>query len=122
MTAIIGFVFAGVMKIALGGRIRIVAPTPFSLVVLAAILGQAFIEECYFRGILYVALSEKLGEYGAMIPIALAFAYWHPLHRLDALPIALVLGLARIRTKSVAACLALHVSYNVGAFLLIGLL
>ena len=84
------------------------------LFVLGAVLLQPFVEEAYFRGVLFVALDEKLGSIGAVITTSLLFAAMHPLHRLTTLPMAFILGVAKVKMRSVAACFVLHATYNIG--------
>jgi uncharacterized protein len=84
---------------------------------LTAVLLQPIIEEIYFRGILFVALLRRTGAFGAVALTALVFALLHPLHRLTLLPVALVLSLTRLKTRSVAACVAMHAAYNLGVLL-----
>jgi membrane protease YdiL (CAAX protease family) len=118
----VGFAFAGVMTLALGLGIGTIgrftdgfAPASIALYFLTTVLAQPFIEECYFRGILFVALANKIGEYGSAISTAVLFTLLHfSHHRFFIFPVALVLGLVRVRTKSVAACFLLHGGYNVG--------
>jgi membrane protease YdiL (CAAX protease family) len=84
------------------------------LYLLGTVILQPFIEECYFRGILFVALTEKVGEVGTVITTAVLFAALHPSHRLTILPVGLVLGVARVKTRSVATCFVVHAAYNLG--------
>jgi uncharacterized protein len=81
------------------------------------VLLQPIIEEIYFRGILFVALLRRTGAIGAVVLTALIFALLHPLHRLTILPVAFVLSLTRLKTRSVAACVAMHAAYNLGVLL-----
>ena len=118
---LIGFGFACAMTLAstaffgkIEGFSDGFAPASILLYFLTTALVQPFIEECYFRGVLFVSLADKIGEVGSAVLTAVLFALLHPLHRLWVLPIGLMLGLARVRTRSVAACFALHGCYNVG--------
>ena len=77
-------------------------------------LVQPFIEEIYYRGLLFMALSARFGDFVSIIIVTLLFVAMHPEHRLVVLPIAVVLGITRIVTKSVASCFALHACYNLG--------
>lgn len=78
---------------------------------------QPFIEECYFRGLLFAAVAEKIGVIGSVLLTALLFAWLHPMHNLTILPVAFLLGGTRAKTRSVAACFVLHAGYNVGVLL-----
>jgi membrane protease YdiL (CAAX protease family) len=84
----------------------------FTLYIFSSVLLQSLIEEVYFRGILFIALAKRLGETPAIVVVTLIFAWMHPLHRLTLLPIAILLGLIRLKTRSVACCFAFHASYN----------
>jgi membrane protease YdiL (CAAX protease family) len=88
--------------------------TPFNIGIafVVMVVLHPLLEEFYFRGILYVALSDRLGTLKAVIITILLFVLCHPRHRLQVLPIAALLGFARLKTRSVACCLAMHVSYN----------
>jgi membrane protease YdiL (CAAX protease family) len=66
----------------------------------------------YYRGILFLALSARFGDRAAITVVTVIFALMHALHRIYVLPIAIVLGVARLKTGSVASCFALHASYN----------
>lgn len=93
------------------------APLSVLLFLLCSVLAQPFMEEFYYRGILFSAVANQLGVVAAVISTALLFSWFHPLHRLTILPIALLLGLTRMKTNSVAACLAQHAGYNLGILL-----
>jgi membrane protease YdiL (CAAX protease family) len=82
------------------------------LYTLSVVLAQAAVEEIYFRGILFLALANRLGEIAAISIVTIIFIFLHPQHRLHVLPISIVLGIVRIRTRSVASCFACHASYN----------
>ncbi|MFI5115772.1 MAG: CPBP family intramembrane glutamic endopeptidase [Terriglobales bacterium] len=124
VSAFVGVAFAGVIK-AISVRVFGTAATPYdgyaplsvSLFLLSTVLAQPFIEEFYFRGILFIALADNVGDVGAVLVTSLLFAAFHPLQRLAILPVALVLGVARMKTKSVAACFALHAGYNLGVLI-----
>jgi membrane protease YdiL (CAAX protease family) len=83
-----------------------------SLFLLSVVLLQPLVEEIYFRGILFVALVRRFSEVVSIAIVTLTFALMHPGHRLDVLPISIVLGIVRLKTDSVACCFALHASYN----------
>lgn len=82
------------------------------LYVATEVVATAALEEMYFRGILFSALEKRFGGTVAVITTTIAFAFVHPGHRLNVLPVAVVLGVARLKTESVASCFALHASYN----------
>jgi membrane protease YdiL (CAAX protease family) len=83
-----------------------------SLYFLTEVLVEPVLEEVYFRGILYLALARKIGRLNSVVVVTLIFAFMHPGHRLNILPIAALLGIARLKTNSVSSCVALHASYN----------
>jgi membrane protease YdiL (CAAX protease family) len=112
-----GIGLAGLMSLAVGtGRFPDgFAPTSIFLFLLDAMIAEPFVEECYFRGILFVAVAQKIGEFGAVISTAVLFTLFHFTHdRWVFFPVALVLGLVRMRAKSVASCFVLHGGYNLG--------
>jgi membrane protease YdiL (CAAX protease family) len=77
----------------------------------AALLGPAT-EEIYFRGILFVALTERVGKLPSIVTVTLLFSLIHPRHFLTVLPIAILLAGMRLYTGSVRACFACHATYN----------
>jgi len=91
-----------------------VTPLPFNVGIafLVMVILYPLVEELYYRGILYAALSVRLGAVAAVSMTTLFFVLAHPGQRLEVLPVAVLLGLARFKTRSVACCLAMHVSYN----------
>jgi membrane protease YdiL (CAAX protease family) len=112
-----GFVFAVLYHyglVALGSVYYHETSTPFNLgvVFLVMVVLYPLLEEFYFRGILYAALSNRLGVVSAVTITTVLFAALHPRHQLQVLPIAVLLGFTRFKTRSVACCLAMHVSYN----------
>jgi len=89
------------------------------------ILPAPFIEELYFRGLLYPAVERKVGNAAAIVLTAAAFAGMHasqlassvaPLVMLFA--VGLILTTIRAVTGSVAAAFLFHVMYNGALFLL----
>ena len=70
------------------------------------------IEEIYFRGILFLALSRRLSELVAISIVTVVFSLLHTGYQLHIIPIAIALAVTRIRTRSVACCFAMHASYN----------
>jgi membrane protease YdiL (CAAX protease family) len=83
-----------------------------TLCVMTSVALQPLVEEIYFRGILFVALEKRMGQIASITIVTLIFVWLHPGHRLDVLSVAVVLGITRVVTKSVASCFALHASYN----------
>ena len=82
-----------------------------------------FMEEMFFRGLLYPALKRRTGEVIAILLTALFFALlhsaqlansWGPL--LVLFLVGVVLTLVRSRTGSVAASLLVHIGYNAAIF------
>ena len=90
------------------------------LAVTTEVLASAAVEEMYFRGILFVALAKRFGATVSVLVTTVAFAFVHFGRMFYVLPLAVVLGVWRLKTKSVASCFALHASYNL--FILIYLL
>jgi membrane protease YdiL (CAAX protease family) len=117
---------------ALGFAVELIQPGQFQAYPLAVTLGlvlvsmgliQTGFEEIYFRGVLFLALSRRLGDVISIAIVTVVFAGVHPGHRLVILPVSVVLGIVRLKTRSLAACFALHAAYNlsiVGCELLIG--
>jgi membrane protease YdiL (CAAX protease family) len=81
---------------------------------LATVLMQPLIEEVYFRGVLFEALSSKVGWTWSISIVTIVFALSHVQHHWVVLPTAILLAVARISTRSTASCFALHASYNLG--------
>jgi membrane protease YdiL (CAAX protease family) len=93
------------------------APASILLYLVTTVLIGPFIEECYFRGLLFVALSERFGNLGSLLVTALLFGLIHLGHFRNIavfVTVGLVLGVARIKTRSVAACFVMHAVYNIG--------
>jgi membrane protease YdiL (CAAX protease family) len=93
------------------------APASIGLFFVTTVLVGPFIEECYFRGLLFVALSERFGNFGSLIVTTLLFGLIHLggyRFILVFWTVGMVLGIARIKTRSVAACFVLHAAYNIG--------
>jgi membrane protease YdiL (CAAX protease family) len=116
----------------LGFAGELIEPGQFQGYPLAVTLGLAVVslgliqpafEEMYFRGVLFLALSRRLGDVIAIVAVTVVFAWVHPGHRLAVLPVSVALGIVRLKTRSLAACFALHAAYTlsiVGCELLIG--
>jgi membrane protease YdiL (CAAX protease family) len=90
------------------------------LAVTTEVLASAAVGEMYFRGILFVALAKRFGATVSVLVTTVAFTFVHLGHMFYVLPVAVTLGVWRLKTKSVASCFALHASYNL--FILIYLL
>jgi membrane protease YdiL (CAAX protease family) len=92
------------------------SPVSILLYVVASVVVGAFVEECYFRGICFIALSDKVGEFGAAAVTTILFALYHPAY--GRLWLFLLVGLAlvvvRIKMRSVFACFVVHAAYNIG--------
>ena len=122
--ALVGLGLAAVITIALtltfGGVSKFrdgFAPLSILLYVLTTVLVQPFMEEYYFCGVLFIAVSERFGQFGTVALTSLLFGLYHVGgYRiiLVFLTVGVVLAIARIKTRSVAACFALHAAYNVG--------
>ena len=94
-----------------------------------ALFGMTFaplVEELFFRGFLYPALSKRIGIGASVVLTAASFAVlhqgqlahaWIPLTWLFL--VGTVLTLVRARTKSVALCVVMHVGYNATLFTLV---
>jgi len=93
------------------------APVSILLFLMTSVVGQPLIEEFYFRGVLFVALSARFSQFTTVMLTSILFALFHVGgYRIIAAFVLLgvVLGFTRIKTRSVAACFALHASYNLG--------
>jgi uncharacterized protein len=89
------------------------------------ILPAPFVEELYFRGLLYPALQRKLGNIAAIVLTAAAFAGMHASQLASTLAplvmlfiVGLILTVIRALSGSVAAAFLFHVVYNGSLFLL----
>lgn len=78
-----------------------------------------FVEELFFRGFLYPALARRVGVGSSVVLTAVAFAIVHQGQLAHAwVPLAwlfivgTVLTLVRAKTKSVATCVMIHLTYN----------
>jgi membrane protease YdiL (CAAX protease family) len=89
------------------------------------ILPAPFVEELYFRGLLYPALERKIGNAAAIVLTAAAFAGMHATQLAGSVaPLAmlfvvgLILTIIRAVTGSVGTAFIFHVAYNSALFLL----
>jgi membrane protease YdiL (CAAX protease family) len=87
-------------------------PLGVGLFVIASVLLQPIIEEMYFRGMLFLALRKELGEITAIILVTVAFTLIHGKSAAFLVPAAILLGVVRMKTRSVASCFAFHAAYN----------
>lgn len=90
------------------------------------VLVAPFVEELFFRGFLYPALARRIGVGTSVILTALCFSLmhwqqlghaWAPL--LWLFLVGMVLTIVRAWTKSVAASVLVHLSYNCTIFLVL---
>jgi membrane protease YdiL (CAAX protease family) len=81
---------------------------------LGTIILQPLLEEIYFRGILFESLSFKMGSIWSISIVTVLFVLMHAQHHWIILPIAILLGVTRVATRSTACCFALHAAYNLG--------
>jgi membrane protease YdiL (CAAX protease family) len=87
------------------------------LVLLGTVIVEPFVEEAYFRGILFAALSIKFGPLVGVCLVTLVFALGHGHKFWIVLPVSILLGIVRLLTKSTANCFAFHAAYNLGVVL-----
>jgi membrane protease YdiL (CAAX protease family) len=95
-----------------------VAPNEFRLVflsILGTIVLESFTEEIYFRGILYEAIAQKAGTILSITMVTALFVVLHIRDPLHVLPLGILLGLARVITRSTCASFSLHCGYNFAA-------
>lgn len=93
----------------LGGR---AVALSIALYIITDVFISPLVEEIYYRGILFIALAKRLGPLVSITVVTILFDVVHVGHMLLVLPAAVALGVARLKTKSVASCFALHASYN----------
>lgn len=120
----IGLISSVLMRYFLVG---VSASSPFSInglssqldiyAILSTAILQPLIEEIYYRGILFEALSFKVGPIFSIIIVTVIFTLVHVHHQWVVLPISIVLAVTRIATRSTANCFALHAAYNLGMIL-----
>lgn len=100
-------------------------PTAFAVMAFG-ILVAPLAEEIFFRGLLLPVLRRRWGVAAAVILSSLLFAFihqaqlaaaWAPLLLIFVVGVAL--GVTRVKTDSVAACVMLHMAYNATLFTLI---
>jgi membrane protease YdiL (CAAX protease family) len=89
----------------------------FALIILGTVVLQPFMEEIYFRGILFTSLAERLGPVPGIIVVTIIFVLFHSQHHWIVLPMSIVVGIVRICTRSTANCFVLHAGYNLGVIL-----
>ena len=83
-------------------------------IVLGTVILQPLIEEIYFRGILFEAIAARIGSIWSICIVTFLFVLMHVQHHWVVLPVAILLGVTRISTRSTANCFALHAAYNLG--------
>jgi uncharacterized protein len=93
------------------------------MLALFGVIVAPFVEEIFFRGFLYPALARRVGIGSSVALTAAFFAAVHQGQLAHAwVPLAwlfivgLVLTLVRVRTKSVATCVLIHMAYNATLF------
>lgn len=90
---------------------RFVVPAVLFYVFGQVLLGP-FMEEVYFRGILWRAVTNEENEYWALAIVTVVFVLIHPKHLANVIPIAIALGLIRWKTQSIFSSFAAHAAYN----------
>lgn len=113
--AVLAVLYRSTLRIAFGSAGSFLSnphPLDLGLYVAVVVLLQPAVEEVYFRGILFVGLERRLRTLPAIVIVTVVFALMHPRYQFYVLPIAIALGVARVKARSVAACFALHASYN----------
>jgi len=89
------------------------------------VLIAPFVEEVFFRGLLFPVLERRMGLFAGVVLTSLAFAAlhgtqlgwaWGPLSVI--LAVGLVLTIVRARTNSVACSVLVHTAYNATPFAL----
>jgi membrane protease YdiL (CAAX protease family) len=94
-----------------------ILPLSITLYLITGVVLSPILEEIYFRGVLFLALANRFGPAISIAVVTLLFVLVHPGHMFVVLPVSVALGVARLKTGSVASCFALHASYNL--FLLV---
>jgi len=97
--------------------------TTVYLFALFGIIFAPLVEELFFRGFLYPVLTRGIGVVASVILTSASFAVlhqgqlahaWVPLTWL--LMVGIVLTLVRVKTRSVALCVIVHLAYNTTLF------
>lgn len=87
-------------------------------IVIAAVIAAPLVEELVFRGVLLVAVRERIGAPAAVVVSALVFALIHqelwatPEFLVPLFALALVFGTAFVRTASLTATVVGHATFN----------
>lgn len=89
----------------------------FLLIFIGTVILQPFIEEVYFRGILFCGLRSRFNSWVSVAIVTLIFVALHAQHQWIVLPIGILLGAVRVIAGSTCNCFALHLSYNLGVVL-----
>lgn len=104
------YVLAGNLAVGpISSTTRLIVAIGFGTIIL-----QPLLEEIYFRGILFESLSFKMGSIWSISIVTAFFVLMHAQHHWIILPIATLLGVTRVATRSTACCFALHAAYNFG--------
>ena len=116
--SIIGILSSVLMHYALA-RNLVIGPNSSTTGVIVAIgigtiILQPLLEEVYFRGILFESLSFKMSSVWSISIVTALFVLMHAQHHWIILPIAILLAVTRVATRSTACCFALHAAYNLG--------
>lgn len=92
------------------------------LALIVSVIVAPVVEEIVFRGALYRAFERLSAGWVAVIVSSILFALAHvnPVHMAYALILGLLLGLLRMKTKSIVPCIALHFIYNAMNYLSFG--
>ncbi len=104
---------------------------PFIALLLIVALLAPFMEEWFFRGTLQTSLARVIGAPAAIGAVSLIFALAHefdsphpmahPWIWAPILPLALVLGIVRVRTASMSGNIGIHIGFNLWAAVLMAL-
>ncbi len=116
--SVIGILSSVLMHYALARNLAVGPVSSTAGLIVAIGLGtvvlQPLLEEIYFRGILFESLSFKMGSIWSISIVTALFVLMHAQHQWIVLPIAILLAVTRIATRSTACCFALHAAYNLG--------
>lgn len=85
----------------------------------ALVIAAPLNEELFFRGAIMRSMEKcALNPVAAVVIQAVLFGAFHelPIRMLYAIPLGLVLGILRLRSRSILPCLALHALFNCSAY------
>jgi membrane protease YdiL (CAAX protease family) len=96
-------------------------------VALLAVVTAPLVEEVVYRGVLFSGLRSRVGAIPSVIAVSVLFAgvhfpqYWGAWSSLAGITVlSVALTAIRARSKSIAPCIAIHLSYNfIGAFFIL---